>query len=117
MKDVHIALGVLALVMNGVAGLFGAWCWYQAEANALFWRLLRAGQASIVLAAADGGVWRLTGHKVSNIHLLMGVVDKLHKLYRFETGPMVPLRTLGLAAVDRFPTLKKFLMKTAAGAA
>lgn len=47
----------------------------------------------------------------------MGVVDKLHKLYRFDSGPIVPLRTLGLSAVDKIPTLKKFLMKTAAGAA
>lgn len=50
-------------------------------------------------------------------NLLMGIVDKLHKLYRFESGPIVPLRTLGLAAVDRLPLLKRLLMRTAAGAA
>ena len=50
-------------------------------------------------------------------NLMLGVVDKLHKLYRFDSGPIVPLRSLGLSAVGSFPILKKFLMKNAAGAA
>ncbi|KAF2096645.1 ubiquinone biosynthesis hydrox [Rhizodiscina lignyota] len=50
-------------------------------------------------------------------NLLLGVVDKLHKLYQFESGPIVPLRSFGLSAVNRLPALKKFLMKSATGAA
>lgn len=50
-------------------------------------------------------------------NLMLGTVDKLHKLYRFDSGPMVSLRSFGLSAVDSFPTLKKFLMKSAAGVA
>ncbi|KAF1992138.1 ubiquinone biosynthesis hydrox [Aulographum hederae CBS 113979] len=46
---------------------------------------------------------------------LLGVVDKLHKLYSFETGPVVPLRSLGLKAVDGMGWVKDFLMRRAAG--
>jgi ubiquinone biosynthesis monooxygenase Coq6 len=48
---------------------------------------------------------------------LLGVCDKLHKLYSFESGPIVPLRSLGLAAVDSIGALKRFLMRRAAGGA
>jgi ubiquinone biosynthesis monooxygenase Coq6 len=57
------------------------------------------------------------GERYAANNLLMGVVDKLHKLYQFESGPIVPLRTFGLATVNKFPTLKRLLMRTAAGAA
>lgn len=48
-------------------------------------------------------------------HVLLGVVDKLHKLYSVESGPVVWGRTLGLRAVDAMGPLKKFLMGQAAG--
>ncbi|KAI9894667.1 MAG: putative ubiquinone biosynthesis monooxygenase [Vezdaea aestivalis] len=46
---------------------------------------------------------------------LLGVVDKLHKLYSVESGPLIPLRNFGLRAVDRLSPLKGFLMSQAAG--
>ncbi|CAK7242998.1 MAG: Putative ubiquinone biosynthesis monooxygenase [Sporothrix thermara] len=48
-------------------------------------------------------------------HVLMGVCDKLHKVYAVESGPLVPLRSLGLQAVDAMRPLKNFLMSQAAG--
>ncbi|ORY57491.1 uncharacterized protein BCR38DRAFT_354411 [Pseudomassariella vexata] len=48
-------------------------------------------------------------------HVFLGVVDKLHKLYSFENGPLVPLRSLGLNAVNAMRPLKNFLMDQAAG--
>lgn len=48
-------------------------------------------------------------------HVLLGVVDKLHKLYAVESGPLVPLRSLGLGAVNAMRPLKDFLMQQAAG--
>lgn len=48
-------------------------------------------------------------------HVLMGVVDKLHKLYSVESGPLVPLRGFGLRAVDAMGPLKQFFMGQAAG--
>ncbi|KAI9802418.1 MAG: hypothetical protein M1825_002802 [Sarcosagium campestre] len=46
---------------------------------------------------------------------LLGVVDKLHKLYSVESGPLVPLRSWGLQAVDALRPVKAFLMATASG--
>ena len=92
-KDVHIIFGVAAIALNVVAGLWGIWCWYRAESRPLFWRLLRAAQASIVLEAALGGIWAATGHKVSNIHLLYGLlpvaVSFIGETLRISTAQMV----------------------------
>jgi ubiquinone biosynthesis monooxygenase Coq6 len=46
---------------------------------------------------------------------LLGVVDKLHKLYSWRSGPVVGLRSLGLEAVDRLGPVKELFMREAAG--
>ncbi|KAK8056166.1 ubiquinone biosynthesis mono0xygenase COQ6 [Apiospora rasikravindrae] len=48
-------------------------------------------------------------------HVMLGVVDKLHKLYSVESGPLVPLRSFGLNAVNAMRPLKNFFMEQAAG--
>ncbi|KAH6675683.1 putative ubiquinone biosynthesis monooxygenase coq6 [Halenospora varia] len=48
-------------------------------------------------------------------NLLLGVVDKLHKLYSVESGPLVGLRSWGLRAVDGLGGLKGVIMRQAAG--
>ena len=46
---------------------------------------------------------------------MLGVVDKLHKLYGIGWGPVVGLRSLGLRTVDRFNGLKGWMMSQAGG--
>ncbi|ROV97290.1 hypothetical protein VSDG_04724 [Cytospora chrysosperma] len=48
-------------------------------------------------------------------HVVMGVCDKIHKLYSVGGGPLVPLRSLGLNAVNAMRPVKDFLMNQAAG--
>lgn len=48
-------------------------------------------------------------------HVFLGVCDKLHKLYSVGSGPLVPLRSVGLSAVNAFGPLKAFFMNQAAG--
>jgi ubiquinone biosynthesis monooxygenase Coq6 len=48
-------------------------------------------------------------------NMLLGVVDKLHKLYAVESGPVVGLRSIGLRTVNRLGPLKQFFMEQAAG--
>jgi ubiquinone biosynthesis monooxygenase Coq6 len=48
-------------------------------------------------------------------HIVLGVCDKLHKLYGIESGPLVPLRSIGLRAVNALGPLKNFLMEQASG--
>jgi hypothetical protein len=74
MKVVHLVVGVLALGLISGAGLWGAWCWYRVRASPLFWRLLRCGQAVIVLDVALGGVLLLIGYKEPSLHLIYGLL-------------------------------------------
>ncbi|OAQ84256.1 ubiquinone biosynthesis monooxygenase COQ6 [Purpureocillium lilacinum] len=46
-------------------------------------------------------------------HVLLGVCDKLHKLYSVESGPLVPLRSIGLKAVNAMTPLKTYIMEQA----
>ncbi|KAF2742595.1 ubiquinone biosynthesis hydrox [Sporormia fimetaria CBS 119925] len=46
---------------------------------------------------------------------MLGVCDKLHRLYGTDSTPIVALRTLGIRAVDAMGPVKAFLMGKAAG--
>ncbi|KAH3680130.1 hypothetical protein WICMUC_000531 [Wickerhamomyces mucosus] len=48
-------------------------------------------------------------------HMLLGVVDKLHKLYSFTSEPMVQLRSFGLNALNQISFIKNFMVKTISG--
>ena len=72
-----MAVGVLAIAATGATGLWGAWCWWRVRTSVWFWRLLRAGQALIVLQALLGGVLVLIGHKPPGLHVLYGVLPLL----------------------------------------
>jgi hypothetical protein len=74
MKLVHLVIGVLSVALIGGAGLWGAWCWHRVRPTRLFWRLLRAGQAVIVLDMALGGVLLIMGKKASELHLIYGLL-------------------------------------------
>ena len=74
MKLVHLVIGVLCTALVGGAGVWGAWCWYRVRQSRLFWRLMRAGQAAVVIEAALGGVLVALGHKDSSLHLIYGLL-------------------------------------------
>ncbi len=74
MKEVHLVVGVLAITLNSVAGAYGAWRWWRVAPSTWFWRVLRAGQAAIVLQAALGGVLVLLGDKPGTLHVVYGLL-------------------------------------------
>jgi len=73
-KDVHIVIGCLALGLNLLALLWGAIAWLRKRPSDWFWRLLRSGQVAVVVEAALGGILLLMGKRVSDLHLLYGVL-------------------------------------------
>ena len=78
MKEVHIVVGTASIVLNGAAGLYGAWRWWRVEPRSVwFWRLLRGGQAFVVVEAVLGGVLDVTGHKTPGLHILYGLLPLL----------------------------------------
>lgn len=48
-------------------------------------------------------------------HVVLGVCDKLHKLFSADGGPLVGLRSLGFRAVNAMQPMKQLLMNQAAG--
>jgi hypothetical protein len=77
MKQVHIVVGVVTIVLTGAAGAWGAWCWWRVRSSAWFWRLLRASQVAVVIQAAIGGVLLLMHRKAPGLHVLYGVLPLL----------------------------------------
>jgi len=74
MKEIHIVIGILAIALNAVTGLWGAWCWWQVRSSAWFWRLLRTAQLVVVLEVALGGVLLAIGRKTPSLHIVYGVL-------------------------------------------
>jgi hypothetical protein len=76
MKELHIAVGVLAIALNAAAGALGLYSYWKVRPSTWFWRLLRAGQASIVVEAALGGIYAIN-HNPPSIHIIYGVLPLL----------------------------------------
>ncbi|KAI0482853.1 hypothetical protein GGR56DRAFT_685936 [Xylariaceae sp. FL0804] len=81
---------------------------------------LAAALAGAAAHGADlGARWALEPYAAARYapnHALLGVCDKLHRLYAAGPGsPLVPLRSWGLRALNAAPPLKAFLMRQAAG--
>ena len=73
MTAIHAGIGIAMVAVNLAAALAGAWQWWRAGHGALFWRLLRAGQALTVLAAADGLILVIAGDDLPELHLVYGL--------------------------------------------
>ena len=93
MKDVHIAIGSLALLLAAAATLWGTWCWYRANPSVWFWRILRGAQAMIVIEALIGCILLIIGKKVSDLHLLYGAlpiaVSFIGEQFRISAAQMI----------------------------
>src|SRR5438094_3458220 len=74
MKDVHIVCGIAAIVLNALAGCWGAWGWWRARPSTSFWRLLRLSQLAVVVAAVAGAIFYLTHRHVPGLHVLYALL-------------------------------------------
>lgn len=74
LTSVHAILGILVLVANAAAGLWGAALWWRAGAQPAFWTLLRVAQALLVVQVLVGGVLLALGHEPAPLHILYGAL-------------------------------------------
>ena len=73
-------VGISAIAVNAAAALYAAWAWYRTTINPWVWRLLRTGQAVIVVQVALGGILVAMGSKPPGLHVLYGVLPLLVSL-------------------------------------
>ncbi|MCJ1306406.1 putative ubiquinone biosynthesis monooxygenase [Agyrium rufum] len=62
-----------------------------------------------------GGIEAYTSERWGANHRLLGVVDKLHKVYGAENSVIVGARSLGVGIIEKFDGVKRWLMKQAGG--
>lgn len=82
MADLHLALGVAVLVLNLVAGIWGAVAWLEDRPSVAFWYLLRAAQVSVVLQVLLGVLLLVAGHQGDDpLHYMYGSAPLLVNLF------------------------------------
>ena len=75
MIGLHIAVGVLLILLNAAAGLTGGIAWSRNRASIPFWYLLRSAQAAVFLQALLGGLLVVTNHEPEDsLHYLYGIL-------------------------------------------
>ncbi|MGI8844667.1 MAG: hypothetical protein ACR2HC_00560 [Thermoleophilaceae bacterium] len=74
MSTVHMVVGIAVLVLNGVAGIWGAVAWSQGFSTQAFWWLLRAAQASVAVQVAIGLILVARGaSSPDGLHIAYGI--------------------------------------------
>jgi hypothetical protein len=63
MHSAAVVLALIAVVLNALAALGGAWAWQRFESPRAFWAVLRAGQAAAVAQALFAGVAAAAGSR------------------------------------------------------
>jgi hypothetical protein len=61
MADTAAGAALVVATLNGIAALFGAWCWWSVRPSRAFWVLVRVGQAAAVGLAVVAGIGAVTG--------------------------------------------------------
>jgi hypothetical protein len=75
LTDVHLAVGILVVATNLVAGVWGGIAWLRSVPTVGFWYALRVAQAVVVLQVALGSILLLSGREAdSGLHYLYGLL-------------------------------------------
>jgi len=81
MPEVHLAVGVALLTLNLTAGVWGAVAWLTDRASLVFWYVLRAAQASVIVQVLLGLLLLLFGHEADDpLHYMYGSAPLLVNL-------------------------------------
>mgnify|MGYP001033348231 FL=1 len=100
----HIAVGMLVILLNLAAGAIGGWAWYKIRPSVPFWYLLRFAQLAVFVQATLGGLLLVTDHSAKeNLHYLYGILPLVISFIAEGARLGAAQRELGELDIESFP--------------
>ena len=104
MVGLHIAVGMLVILLNLAAGAIGGWAWFKVRPSVPFWYLLRLAQIAVFVQAALGGLLLVTDHSAKeNLHYLYGILPLVISFIAEGARLGAAARELGELDIESFP--------------
>jgi heme A synthase len=104
MVGLHIAVGMLVILLNLAAGVIGGWAWFKLRPSVPFWYLLRFAQVAVFVQAALGGLLLVTDHSAKeNLHYLYGILPLVISFIAEGARLGAAQRELGELDIEEFP--------------
>jgi heme A synthase len=104
MVGLHIAVGMLVILLNLAAGAIGGWAWFKARPSVPFWYLLRFAQIAVFVQAALGGLLLVTNHSAKeDLHYLYGILPLVISFIAEGARLGAAQRELGDLDIESFP--------------
>lgn len=99
MEGLHLAVGLAVIATNLVAGVWGGVAWLRNRPSVVFWYLLRAAQATVVVQVIIGAALLVLGHQAADgLHYLYGLLPVLVSL--LAEGARVGAAERELSGID-----------------
>jgi hypothetical protein len=100
----HIAVGMLVILLNLAAGAIGGWAWFKFRPSVPFWYLLRFAQVAVFVQAVLGGLLLVTDHSArENLHYLYGILPLVISFLAEGARLGAAQRELGELDIESFP--------------
>ena len=104
MVGLHIAVGMLVILLNLAAGAIGGWAWFKVRPSVPFWYLLRFAQIAVFIQATLGALLLVTGHSAKeDLHYLYGVLPLVISFIAEGARLGAAQRELGELDIESFP--------------
>jgi hypothetical protein len=82
MAEIHLVLGLGMIVLNAIAGLWGAIVWARGRVSTFFWFLLRSAQGSVIAQVLLGVLLLVAGREPDDaMHYVYGTFPLLVNLF------------------------------------
>jgi heme A synthase len=104
MVGLHIAVGMLVILLNLAAGAIGGWAWFKLRPSVPFWYFLRFAQIAVFIQAALGALLLVTGHSAKeDLHYLYGILPLVISFIAEGARLGAAQRELGDLDIESFP--------------
>src|ERR1700742_4436077 len=104
MLGLHIAVGMLVILLNLAAGAIGGWAWFKLRPSVPFWYLLRFAQIAVFVQAALGGLLLVTDHSAKEtLHSPSGTLPLVTYFIAEGARLGAAARELGELDIESFP--------------